>query len=125
MGIPRHDRLTMDAFSEAVVRMAGRAFFDDPSLVPFPRGYLVDLCMAVFTLNLIYKMGTRIMFRSLLLMTAMAGDRLRMDSSPLGFHMSVDVGDVPMATIARIGSMHGLSELPLTDFGVATEAFGG
>jgi hypothetical protein len=38
----------------------------------------------------------------------------------MGFH----IRDIPVATIARIGSMHGLGELPLTDFGMATEAFG-
>jgi hypothetical protein len=114
----------MDAFSEAIIGMAGGACLDHPDLIPFPRGYLVDLCVTVFTLDVVYEMGACIMLCSFLLVATMAGNRLRMDSPPLGFHMSVDVGDVPMATIARIGSMHGLGELPLTDFGVATEAFG-
>jgi hypothetical protein len=113
----------MDAFSEAVIGMAGGACLDHSDLIPFPRGYLMDLCVTVFTLYVVDKMGTCIMLCPFLLVATMAGDRLRMDSPPLGFHMSVDVGDVPMATIARIGSVHGLGELPLTDFGVATEAF--
>jgi hypothetical protein len=104
--------------------MAGRAFFDDPNLVPFPRGYLVDLCMAVFALDIIDEMSACIMFCPFLLMASMAGDRLRMNSPPFGFHMSIDVRDIPVATIAGIGSVNGLGEFSLTDFGMATETFG-
>src|SRR4030042_2380230 len=103
--------------------MAGRAFFDDPSLVPFPRDYLMDLCMAVFALNVIDKMSACIMLCTFLLMSSMAGDRLRMNSPPFGFHMSIDVRDIPVATIAGVGAMDRLSEFPFVDFGMATEAF--
>jgi hypothetical protein len=114
----------MDAFSEAVVGMAGSACLDYSGLIPFPWGQFMDLFMTVFTLDVVYKMGARIVLRSFLLVTSMASDWLCINSRPSRFHMGFDVGDIPMATIARIGSMHGLGELPLTDFGVATEAFG-
>jgi hypothetical protein len=103
--------------------MAGRAFFDDPDLIPFPWGYLVNLCVTVFTLYVVDKMGACIMFCPFLLMASMAGDRLSVDSTPFCFHMSIDVRDIPMATIAGIGSVNGLGEFPFADFGMATQTF--
>jgi hypothetical protein len=38
--------------------------------------------------------------------------------------MSLDIRDIPVATIAGIGSMNRLGKFPLTDLGMATEAFG-
>jgi hypothetical protein len=78
------------------------------------RGYLVDLYVTVFTLDVINKMGACIMLCPFLLVATMAGHRLRMNRPP-GFHASIDVRDIIMATVAnwlreRIG------QLPLTDF---------
>ena len=84
----------------------------------------MDLLMAVFTLNVIKEMGACIMFRPLLLMTAMAGHRLGMNSSPFCFQVVIDVRDIPMTTIAGVGPMDRLGKFPLIDFGVATQAFG-
>jgi hypothetical protein len=114
----------MDAFSEAVVGMAGGACLDHSDLIPFPWGQFMNIFMTVFALDVVYKMSTRIMFCPFFLMASMAGDRFRMDSTPFGLPMSFDVGDIPMATVAGIGSVNGLGKLPLTDFGMATEAFG-
>jgi hypothetical protein len=123
IGIPRKDRLTMDAFSEAIIGMAEGAFLDHPDLIPFPWGYLVDPCMTVFTLDIVYKMGARIMFCPFFFVTSMASDRLCINSRPSRFHMGCDVRNIPVATIARIGSMDGLGEFSLADLGMATETF--
>jgi len=91
---------------------------------PFPRGYLVDLCMAVFTLNLIDKMGTRIVLCPFLLVTAMTSHRLRVDSPSFHFQMGFHIRDIQLTTVAGVGAMDRLSEFPFTDLGMATEAFG-
>src|SRR5512139_3133292 len=122
--IPRQDRLPVNTFSVTIVRMACRTFFDDSDLVPLPRGRLVDVCMAVFALNLINKMGTRIMLCPFFLVTAMASHRLRVNSTSFCFQMGFHIRDVPVATVARVGAMDRLSEFPLTDLGMATKAFG-
>lgn len=114
----------MDAFSEAVVGMAGGACLDHSDLVPFPWGQFMDIFVTVLTLDVIDKMGARIMFRPFFLMASMTGDRLGMDSTPFGLPMGFDVGDIPMTTVTGVGSVNGLGKLPLTDFGMATEAFG-
>jgi hypothetical protein len=104
--------------------VADRAFLDDPCFVPFPWSHFVDVFVAVFTLNVIDKMSACIMFSRFFLMTPMARNWLCMYSRPFGFHMGFHVGDIPVATIAGIGSMDGLGELPFADLGMATEAFG-
>ena len=38
--------------------------------------------------------------------------------------MSLDVRDIPVTTVAGIGSMNRLGEFSLTDLAMATEAFG-
>jgi hypothetical protein len=65
--------------------MTGRAFLDDPDLIAFPWGHLVDVFVAVFTLNIINEVGTRIMFSPFLLMASMASDWLRMNSYTFSF----------------------------------------
>jgi len=122
--IPRQDRFPVNTFSEAVVGMAGSACLDHSDLIPFPWGQFMDVFMAVFALNLIDKMGTRIMFCPFLLVTAMTGNRLSMNLPPFRFPMGFHIRDIPVATVAGIGSVNGLGKLPLTDFGMATEAFG-
>jgi hypothetical protein len=97
--IPCQDGLTVDTFRVPIIRVAGRAFLNDPDFVPFPWGHIVDIFMTVFTLNVIDKMGAGIMLCPFFLMTTVAGDRLRMNSAPFGFHMGFDIGDIPVATI--------------------------
>jgi hypothetical protein len=121
--IPCEDGFAVDAFSVAIIRMASSTFLDDPSLIPFPGCHFVDLFMAVFTLNVIDEMGACIMFRPFLLMTSMTGDGLRMNSSPFCFPMGFDIRDIPVATVAGVGSMNGLGKLPFTDFSMATQTF--
>jgi hypothetical protein len=84
----------------------------------------MDLFMAVITLNFIKEMGAGIMLGAFFLMTPMAGDRLGMNSSPFGFQVVLNVRDIPMTTVAGVGSMDRLGKFPLTDFSVATQAFG-
>jgi hypothetical protein len=113
----------MDAFSEAVVGMAGGTCLDHSDLIPFPWGYLVDLRMTVFTLDVIDKMGTCIMLSPLPLMAAVTGHRLRMNPSSSGFPVGFHIRDIPVATVAGVGAMDRLSEFPFVDLGMATEAF--
>jgi hypothetical protein len=118
------DGLSVDAFSVTIIGMADRTFLNNPYFIPFPWGHFMDVLMTVFTLNVINEVGACIMLCPFLFVASMASDRLRMNSSPFGFHMSFDVGDIPVATIAGIGSMNRLGKFPLTDLGMATEAFG-
>jgi hypothetical protein len=113
----------MDALCITIIGMAGRAFLDDPDLIAFPGGHLVDVFMTVFTLNIINKMSTRIMFCPFLLMTSMTSDGFGMNSPPLCLHMGFDICDIPVATVAGVGSMNGLGKLPFTDFLMATQTF--
>jgi hypothetical protein len=121
--IPCQNRLAVDTLQIPIIGMARRAFFDDPDFIPLPWSHFVDVCMTVFTLNVIDKMGARIMFCPFLLVTSMASNGFTMNPASLRFYMGVHIGDVPMATIAGIGSMDGLGELSFTDLGMATEAF--
>jgi hypothetical protein len=107
--------LAMDALHITVVRVASGAFLDHPGLIPSPWGYLMDFDMAVLTLNIVDEVGTGVMFRALLLMTPMTGDGFGMNFPPFCLSMGLDVCDVPVATITRIGSMNGLGKLPLVD----------
>ncbi len=58
--IPLEDGLPMNTFQIAVIGVAGRTLLNDPSLVSFPGGHLVDLHVAVLTLDVIDEMGARI-----------------------------------------------------------------
>jgi hypothetical protein len=80
--------------------------------------------MAVLTLDVVYEMGARIMFRPFLLMTAVTCNGLRMNPPSFGFPVGFHIRDIPMATVAGVGSVNGLSEFSFADFGMATEAFG-
>jgi hypothetical protein len=121
--VSSEDGFTMDALRVTIVRMAGRTFLDDPDLIPFPWNHLVDVFMAVFTLNIIDKVGTRIMFCPFLFMAPMAGDRFRMNPCPLCLSVGLDISNVQVATVAGIGSMNGLCKFPLPDLLVATQTF--
>jgi hypothetical protein len=76
--------------------------------------------MAVFALYVIDEMRTCVMLRPFLLMTSMTGDRFGMNLPPLCLHVGFDICNIPVATIAGVGSMNGLGELPFADFFVAT-----
>jgi hypothetical protein len=119
-----HDRFSMDALCITIIGMTGRAFLDDPDLIPFPWGHLVYVLMAVLTLYVIDEMSARIMFCPFLLMTSMTGDGLGMNFSPLCLHVRFDICDIPVATVAGVGSMNGLGKLPFTDFLVAAKTLG-
>jgi hypothetical protein len=84
----------------------------------------MDVFVAVFALDVVYKMGARIMLRPLPFMAAVTSHRLRVDSTSSGFHVGVHIRDIPVAAIAGVGAMDRLSEFPFVDFGMATEAFG-
>jgi hypothetical protein len=113
----------VDALRIPVIGVAGRAILDNLGLIPFPRGYFVDVFMAVFALNIIDEMGACIMLCPFLLMASMAGDRLCMNSSSFCFYMNLDIRDIPVATVAGICSMNGLGKPPLTDFSMAAQTF--
>jgi hypothetical protein len=115
----------MNALLIAVIRMTGRACLNHPDLVPFPGCQLVDLFVAILTLDFVDEVGAGVVFRGLSFVTSVAGDGFRVDLRPFGLYMSFGVGNVPMATITRERSMNGLCKLPLSDlFPVASEAFG-
>src|SRR5512139_474214 len=100
----------MDALSITIIGVAGCAHLDNPDFIPLPRSYRVDVFVAVFALNVIDEMGACIMFRPFLLMTSVAGDRFRMNSCPFCFGMNLDICDIPVATVAGVGSMNGLGK---------------
>ena len=54
------DGLSMDTLQITIISVADRTSLNDTSLVPFPGGYLVDLLVAVLTLNVVDEMGTGI-----------------------------------------------------------------
>src|SRR4030042_2119272 len=124
IGIPCEDGFAVDAFSVAIIRMASSTFLDDPSLIPFPGCHFVDLFMTVFALNVIDEMGACIMLCPFPLVTSMKGEGLGMNPRPFCLHMLFGIGNIPMTTIARVGSVNGLSELLLTDFTMATKTIG-
>ena len=113
----------MDALGVTIIRVAGRTCLDHPDLIPLPRGYLVNLLMAVCALNVIKEMGACIMCCPFFFMTSMAGDWLGMNSCPFCSGMDVDIRDVIVATVARIGTMNRLGKLPFAYFFVTTQTF--
>ena len=117
------DGFAMNAFCITIVGVAGRTLLDHSRLIPFPWGHLMDLFMTVLALHLIDEVGACIMLRPLLLMAPMAGHRLGMNPRPFCFHMGFDIRNIPVTTVARIGSMNRLSKFPLADLLVATQTF--
>jgi hypothetical protein len=79
------DGFAVDALRVTIIGMAGRAFLDHPDLIPFPWSHLMNVFMAVFTLNIIDEVGTCIMFRTFLFMASMTSDGLRMNSYTFSF----------------------------------------
>lgn len=114
----------MDALRITIIRVAGRTCLDHPDFISLPRSQRVDVFVAVFTLNVVEEMGACIMLRPFLLMTSMAGDWLGMNSCPFCFGMDVDIRDVIVATVAGIGTVNRLGELPFAYFFVTTQTFG-
>ena len=114
----------MDALRITVIRVASGTFLDHPGLIPSPRGRLMYIYVAILTLNIVDKVCTCIMLCPFLLMASMTGNGFSMNSPPFCLPMGLDVCDVPVATIAGIGSMNGLGKLPLIDLiPMATETF--
>jgi hypothetical protein len=109
------DGLSMDTLGVTVIGMAGGAFLDHTDLVPFPGGYLMDLFVAISTLNIINEMGAGIMFCRFFFMATMAGDRLGMDFCPFFLDMLLDIGDIPVATVTGVCSVHRLGKCSLVD----------
>ena len=54
------DRLSMDTLQITIISVADRTPLNDTNLVPLPGGDLVDLLVAVLTLNVVDEMGTGI-----------------------------------------------------------------
>jgi hypothetical protein len=52
--------LAVNTLQVTVIGVAGRTLLNNPDLVPLPGGHLVDLYVAVFTLDVIDEMGARI-----------------------------------------------------------------
>jgi hypothetical protein len=105
IGVSCNNGFAVGALQITVIRMAGRAFFNDPLFFPFPGGHIVNIFVAVFTLNIIYEMGACVMLCPFFLMTAMAGHRFRMNPRTFGLRMRFHVRNVPVAAIAGVGSM--------------------
>jgi hypothetical protein len=63
------------------------------------------------------------MFCPFFFMASMAGDGFGLDSCPFRLHVGFDVYNIPVTTVAGIGSMNRLGKLPFADFTrMATEA---
>jgi hypothetical protein len=83
----------------------------------------MDFYMTVRTSHIVYEMGAGVMFGTFNLVTSVAGDRLDMDSTAL-CRVFLNIGNIPMAAIAGIGSMDRFGELGLIDIFVALQARG-
>jgi hypothetical protein len=104
--------------------VAGRTGLDYPGFIPFPWSYLMDVLMAVYTLNVIDEVDTCIMFGPFFFMASMTGDWLSVDFCTFGC-VSIDIGNVPVTTITRVDPVDGLSEFFFVYFiPVASKAFG-
>jgi hypothetical protein len=121
--VPLEDGFAVDALGVTIIRMTGRAGLDHPDFIPSPGGQLVNLLMAVLALNVIKEMGACIMFRRFFFMTSMAGDWLGMNPRP-SCRMGLDICDVIMTTVARIGAMNRLGKLPFAYVLVTSQTFG-
>jgi hypothetical protein len=73
----------------------------------------MDMLMAVLTLHIIDEVGACIMFCPFFFMASMTGNRFSVNPRPCCLGVGLDVSDVPVAAIARVGSMNGLCKLPL------------
>jgi hypothetical protein len=80
--------------------------------------------MTILALDVVDKMGTRVVLCPFLLVTAMTRNRLSMNLPLFRFPMVLYIRDIPVATVAGVCSVNGLSEFPFTDFGMATETCG-
>jgi hypothetical protein len=109
------DGLSMDTLQIALIRVAGRTLLNDTSLVPFPGGYLVDLHVAVLTLNVVDEMGTGIVLRGFFLVATMTRERLEMDFGAFCQDVLIGVRDIQMATFARVCPMDRQRKFPLAD----------
>lgn len=96
----------MDALRVTIVGMAGRTFFNDLGLIPFPWGDLVNAFVTVFALNLIYEMSAFVMLLCFLFMTAMAGCWFRVDFGSFLLWVNFEIGNIIVAAIARINAMN-------------------
>ena len=103
--------------------MTHGAFLYDPDFIAFPGGYFVDVFVAVLALDVVDKMGARIMLHTFFLMAPVAGDRLRMNFCSLCLDMGFNVCNVPVAAIAGIGSVNRLCELSFRDLIMAAKTF--
>jgi hypothetical protein len=119
-----HGSFSVDALCITIIGVTRGAFLNDSYLIPFPWGHLVNVFMTVFTLNIINKMYTGIMFGPFPLMTSMTGNWLGINLCALCLHMRFDICDIPVATVAGVGPMNRLGKLPFTDFFMATQTFG-
>src|SRR4030042_6959937 len=93
--IPGEGRCAVDAFRVTVFSVTGGACLDHPGLITFPRRYLVNVLMAVLTLNVINEMGACRIFRRFLLMASIAAHHLGF----LCFLVSAEVSNIPVATV--------------------------
>jgi len=121
--VPCKNGFSMDTLSIAIILMTGGTFLNDSGLIAFPRGDFMNPCMTILALNVVDEMGTCIMLCPLFFMASVTGDRFGMNLCPFSLQMFLDICDIPVTTITRIGPMDGLGKLSFTDFRVAPEAF--
>ena len=121
--VPGKNRLSVDAFRIPIVLVAHGALLDHSDLVSTPGGELMDVRMAVRTPHIVDKMGTGVMFGPCDLVAPVAGDPFGLDSPSL-CRMFFDIGDIPVAAIAGIGSMDRLGESGYIDIFMTFQALG-
>jgi len=124
VGVPCKNGFPMDTLCIAIILMTGSAFLDDSGFIAFPRSDFMNPCMTVLALDFVDKMGTGIMFRPFFFVTSVTGYRFGVNPCPFGLQMFLDIRNIPVTTVTRIGPVDGLGKLSFTDLRVTTEAFG-
>jgi hypothetical protein len=81
----------------------------------------MDVRVAILTFDIIDKMGAGIVVHTLHFMTPVTGHSFSHDLGSSG-RMLVDVCDVPVATVTRVGSVNRSGKLHLIDTLVAFKA---
>jgi hypothetical protein len=120
VSIRRKNSKPVDALGIAVILMTDGTPLNDPDLISLPGGNLVDLDVAVLTLDIIDKVRAGVVLYALDFVTAMARHRIGLNPGPRR-RMFLKIGNVPVTAITRIGTVNRLDKSLLVNFFMAFE----